>query len=79
MKTLEEMNVSELLTMKTATDEILTRYDRLLQTYAVLNDDSYFEKISEDEKKMFERKRVFNEIQSKINALLEDTIYENYR
>lgn len=79
MKNIDELDLQELITLQGCVKGIISKYDNKLQTYAVIHNDSYFYEISDSEKEMFDRKKVFGDILNRIDKRIEDYVYENFK
>lgn len=78
MNEIEEMNISELSELLNIVKGIISKHQEELTTYARMNSDPTFEKISIREKNKFDRVNEFVKLREKIEHTIEDLIYNEY-
>lgn len=78
MKKIDEMNLFELNELKGILKGLVASYDGKLQTYSVLHDDKFFEKISEVESSYFEKKRKLNNLIIEVETLMEKNVFNEF-
>lgn len=74
-KKLDKMSLFELAELKNILKGLVANYDAKLQTYSVLQDDKFFEKISDVEASHFDKKRKLNNLIMEVETLMENIVF----
>lgn len=77
-KSLDKLSLTELMELKNASDLISEEYAKELTDYAVMNNDSYFKKLSVTDKIKYEKRLKSKELSNKIKQKIEKRIEEYY-
>lgn len=78
MKKIDEMNITELFELSNIVKDIISKHQEELTTYARMNNDPSFERISIKEKCKFDKVNEFVRLKSNIDLRLENLIYDEY-
>lgn len=78
MEKINKMHLSELFELLNMIKEIISKNQEELTTYARMNNDPTFEKISIREKNKFDKVNKFVKLKEKIELKIEDLIYDEY-
>lgn len=78
MKKIEEMKLSELMELKTASDMISEDYAKELITYAEVNKDPYMQFLSKEDKIKYDKRIKTQKLSNKIKQRIETIISEYY-
>lgn len=74
---LEEKTLSELMELRSAIKMLFDKYTNELTTYSVLNNDKFFERISQGEKALFNKKDNAFKIMNLIDDEIEKRVFSN--
>ena len=78
MEKINKMHLSELFELLNMIKEIISKNQEELTTYARMNNDPTFEKISIREKNKFDKVNKFVKLKETIELKIEDLIYDEY-
>lgn len=79
MKNINELDLNELITLESCLIKIKERYNSRLQTYAIMQNDSYFYQVGDEEKELINKKKYFDDMLIKVEENIEKRIYENFK
>lgn len=79
MKKIEDMDIFELDQLKNVVKGIVQKYDNMLTTYGILNNDKFLQNMPREEQAQFDKKNAYTALIGKIDRYIEEGLkfYEN--
>lgn len=77
-KSIDNLNLTQLLELKTAADLIVDYYSEMLTDYASINADPTFQKIPERIRKQYEKRSKAKDLSCTLREKIEEVINEYY-
>lgn len=72
---IDKMDLYELNQLKNILSELEEEYSSELTKYSIMNSDSTFRNMSDEERKMFNEKKFVSTLKQKVNSLIKEKIF----